>query len=67
MIACKDLGLAAYLNMKDFKLVSCEGRTYTFDCTPEAYQAMKVDYANSSERKHDCSVMFLRTLQNGRG
>ena len=60
---CRELGLAAYIKMKGHKLVGCEGRVYMFECSPEKYREMEIEYANSSERVHDGIVMNLRQLQ----
>lgn len=60
---CRDLGLAAFIKMKGFKLLGCEGRVYIFDCSASEYKDLALEYANSCCRQHDSIVMNLRPLQ----
>jgi uncharacterized protein YaiI (UPF0178 family) len=63
VVECRDLGLAAFVKNKGFKLLGCEGRVYKFECGESEYRELEIEYANSCCRAHDSVVMSLRQLQ----
>jgi hypothetical protein len=65
VIETKDLGLAAYIKIKGFKLIGCTNRVFSLE-SPEGKvvtrSEMEVEYSNSCCRQHDATVMNLRQL-----
>ena len=63
VIETKDLGLAAFIKLRGFKLVSCESRVFRLE-SEEAITKMELEvaYSNSCCRQHDANVMSLRQM-----
>jgi hypothetical protein len=64
VIETKDLGLAAFVKSRGFKLIGCENRVFKLenvDSTASRAE-MEIEYTNSCCRQHDSNVMSLRQL-----
>ncbi len=62
----RDLGIAAFLKMKGYKLLRRRGREFDFEIK-ESEQAefdqSQIDYVNSSFAEFDGEIMNLKKLQ----
>ena len=59
----RDLGFAAYILMKGYKLDRCENRMFIFnELSKSSGEKLSVEYANSCCRRHDSNIMFLRQM-----
>jgi hypothetical protein len=64
VIETKDLGLAAYVKSRGFRLLSCENRVFKLESVENisSRAEMEIEYSNSCCRQHDSNVMSLRQL-----
>lgn len=80
MFQTRDLGLAAYILTKGYKLYKCEDKNFTFESFYEPVsencdemselrelRELSVEYANSCCRKHDVNLLFLKSLLTMKG
>jgi hypothetical protein len=64
IIETKDLGLAAFVKSRGFRLLACENRVFKLenDESSSTRAEMEIEYSNSCCRQHDSNVMSLRQL-----
>jgi len=61
----KDLGMAAYLKMKGYKLLNRRGREFDFvinESEQDEFKRAQVEYVNSSFAEFDAEIMNLKKL-----
>lgn len=61
----KDLGMAAYLKMRGYKLLRRRGKEFDFtikESEQERFEEEKVDYVNSAFATFDSELMHLKKL-----
>ena len=65
MIDTRNLGLAAYLKMREIKLLGIkEGNVFVFECSDKTLRDWEIEYVNSCCFKHDRELMSLRKLMS---
>jgi hypothetical protein len=64
VIETKDLGLAAFVKIRGYKLIGCENRVFKLESEESdlTRSEMEIEYSNSCCRAHDSAVMNLRML-----
>jgi hypothetical protein len=64
IIETKDLGLAAFVKTRGYRLIGCENRVFKLESTESnaSRAEMEIEYSNSCCRQHDSNVMSLRQL-----
>ncbi len=58
-----DLGLAAFIKIRDGNLKKCEGKDFIFD-TDKSEDEWRVEYLNSECYRHDSELLSLKKFRN---
>lgn len=61
----KDLGMAAFMKMKGYKLLKRRGREFDFEICEseqEEFEKAQIEYVNSSFAEFDSQLMNLKKL-----